>query len=83
MQFRAYLIKDTYVRTQANIMERVWKLVGLRPGSYDSIENPIEAISEKQVLLLSAIQTTGASLERLAKSLGQFHPKNLKIAVAF
>ena len=31
--FKAYLIKDTYVRTAQNVVERVWKIVLIKPGS--------------------------------------------------
>lgn len=64
-------------------MERVWKLVALRPGCNDGIENPIDAISGKNVLLIQTLSNSGASLERLTESLARFNPKKLKIAVAF
>ena len=82
-QFRAYQIKETYVRTGPQAVERVWKIVGLKPGTTDIVANPIEAIQGKNVLLLATLIDKGTTVERLFNSLAKFNPKNLKVAVAF
>ena len=64
-------------------MTREYKLIGLRPGVFDSCEDPNSVIKDKNLLLLSAISTSGYSLERIVESLAPYNPKNLKIAVAF
>ena len=64
-------------------MERVYKIVAVKPGQNESAENPIEMIKDKNVLLLATMIDSGRAVERLMESLAQFQPKNLKIAVAF
>ena len=61
-QFRAYSIKETYVRTSKTVMERVWKIVSLKHGTGDNIESPIEAIQGKNVLLLASIINSGSTI---------------------
>ena len=55
-----------------NVMTREYKLVGLRPGNYDSCESPNEVIRNKNVLLLSAISNSGSSLDRIVESLAPY-----------
>ena len=61
-QFKAYSIKETYVRTSKTVMERVWKIVSLKHGTGDNIESPIEAIQGKNVLLLASIINSGSTI---------------------
>ena len=61
-QFKAYSIKETYVRTSKTVMERVWKIVSLKHGSGDNIESPLEAIQGKNVLLLASIINSGSTI---------------------
>jgi len=56
-------------------MERVWKIVGLKPGCNDVVESPVEAIQGKNVLLLATLIGHGTAVERLAQSLATFAPK--------
>ena len=81
--FKAYMIKETYVRTAPDVMEKVWKIVSIKPGNSDSVESPIETIQGKNVLVLSAIIGSGKKIKMLTDSLLRFNPKILKIAVAF
>ena len=82
-QFKAYHIKETYVRTAPDVMERVWKIVLIKSGNGEQVTSPIEVIQGKNVLLLTSIINSGNSVEQLSKSMAQFGPKNMKIAVAF
>ena len=71
------------MRSASNKMERVWKIIPIKASNGEALDNPIEVIRGKKVLLLSTIINSGQTLNRLIESLNHFNPKVIRTAVAF